>query len=471
VRFTATLIVAAAALACATVAGAARPLQTAVYIQPSDLKVSDPGLVFQRVRNAGATAVRLIVKWKDVAPDSPPAGFDPSNPADPAYNWKSTDRQIQLAVGKGLVPLVTVVFAPKWAEGGASRGDGNRLVDPTALGQFARAIATRYGGSFQGLPRVRYWLAWNEPNITKYLAPQVQSKHLVGPARYRNLVNAFAASVHGVHKDNVVVAGLLSPFTFKNDPGPLRFMRALLCMSSGSRPKPTCNSRIHFDIWSAHPYTSGGPTHHAFSPDDVSIGDLPRMNRLLRAAVNAHHVIARGGVRFWVTEFSWDSRPPDSAGVPLQLEAQWVAEGLYRMWKAGVSLVTWFQLRDEARPSPFQSGLYFRGTSLASSRPKPAMTAFRFPFVAFRQSGGVLLWGRTPTGNPGTVGIELSTKHGWKKVGKLQANRLGIFSKVLRIRVSSTASMRANFATPVTVRSFPFPLKPPPDRFVQPFGR
>jgi hypothetical protein len=463
VRTALSLAIVLAALGAAAPAQAAGPLQTAVYVQPSDIPSSDSAanLVFKRIRQAGATAVRLTVSWREVAPAERPADFHPAKADDPAYDWTFADREIELAVANGLQPLVTVLTAPTWAEQG-SRGRGNMKVSASALGQFATAITTRYGGSFKGLPRVRTWLVWNEPNLSTYLAPQVSGKQLVGASRYRSMVNAFAAAAHTVDRSNVVVAGLVAPFTFRNDPGPLRFMRAVLCMSSGKNPKPTCSAKVQFDVWSVHPYTSGGPRHHAFSPNDVSLGDLPTAHRLLSAAVRARHIVSSRPVQFWVTEFSWDSKPPDSKGVPLKLEAQWISEGLYRMWQAGISLVTWFLLRDETRPSPYQSGLYFH-----SGKAKPALDAFRFPFVAFRQQKGTFVWGRTPAGKAGSVVVERSVKHGWKRVATLRTNQSGIFSRVLPLRLPAAGFMRARGAG---AKSIAFPLRRPPDRFVSPFG-
>ena len=144
---------------------------------------------------------------------------------------------------------------------------------------------------------------------------------------------------------------------------PLKFMRQLLCLSAGKSPKAVCRKRVRFDVWAHHPYTSGGPMHHANGKDDVSLPDLWKMKVLLDAAVRTGNLASRGPVRFWVTEFAWDTSPPDPKGVPEQLHARWVAEALYRMWSQGVSLVTWFQVRDQPFTSstPFQSGLYFRG--------------------------------------------------------------------------------------------------------------
>ena len=96
----------------------------------------------------------------------------------------------------------------------------------------------------------------------------------------RQMTNVFYTAVHAAtYLDNVVIAGALSPFrsnsTFYVAPARIRFMRDLLRMSAGGHPRPTCDQTVHFDIWAHHPYTSGGPTHTALNPDDVSIGDLP----------------------------------------------------------------------------------------------------------------------------------------------------------------------------------------------------
>ena len=149
------------------------------------------------------------------------------DPADTAYNWTYPDRAISLATANGLTPLVDILGAPAWA--------GGKKVSAPALGQFATAITSRYNGTFEGLPRVRFWMVWNEPNLSSYLAPQVSGKKLVGAARYRSMVNAFASAAHAVRRDNMVVAGLVAPFTFRKDPGPLTFMKAVLSGRDGVR--------------------------------------------------------------------------------------------------------------------------------------------------------------------------------------------------------------------------------------------
>ncbi len=275
---------------------------TAVFLGPGDDSDSHAARAMKRIREAGAKAVRLMIPWSKTAPFRRPAGFRADDPADPAYNWSRADKLISLAQENGLEPLVTTVRAPKWA--------GGLRVNAHQYGLFAKAIAQRYSGSFQDLPRVRYWIVWNEPNLAKYLAPQYSRGKLVSVARYRNMVNAFASSVRAVHRDNVVVAGITAPVRAAHAVGAFKFMRAVLCMSGAKRPKPTCRNKVSFDDWSVHPYTSGSPLHRAHGTDGVQLGDLPKVNRVLRAAVRAKHVRHVHRVNLWITEFSWDFRFP-----------------------------------------------------------------------------------------------------------------------------------------------------------------
>jgi hypothetical protein len=203
----------------------------------------------------------------------------------------------------------------------------------------------------------------------------------------------------------------------------------------------------------------------------VSLGDLSRMRKLLRAAERAHHIRSKGRVRFWVTEFSWDTKPPDRKGVPVALHGRWVAEALYRMWRNGVTLAVWFQLRDVPPGSPEwgtigQGGLFYRTTArYADERSKPAATAFRFPFVALPGRRSVTVWGRTPDSRAHSVSIERRARGRWTRVARVRANRYGIFSlrprglngRVLRARIGRTASL-------------PFSATPTRDLAVDPFG-
>jgi hypothetical protein len=346
------------------------------------------------------------------------------------------------------------------------------------------AAAERYSGTHNGLPRVRYWEAWSEPNNYRDLNPQWDGTHWPPPsplpavAIYRQLLGAFADSVHGVHPDNIVVAGGLAPFTGQPQipiTPPLQFMRDLLCVSPKDRPLPTCQP-VHFDAWAHNPYTSGDPEHHAASKLDVSLGDLPEMKRVLDVGVRAGHAVpSNGHMRFVVTEFSWDTNPPDNTAVPMKLHERWVSEALYRMYQVGIDLVTWFRLRDDPQnglppAALFQSGLYFacQDESTGCPRKKPSFESFRFPFVAYTQGRGILVWGRTPFGRPGRVAVEQGSGKHWKSLAILRADANGIFTRKLRSN-SLKGQVRARLLG-TNETGNPFSLKRPKDLLVNPFG-
>lgn len=345
--------------------------------------------------------------------------------------------------------------------------------DPAQYGDFAEALARHFSGKYPGVPRIRYYEAWNEPNLSVYLIPQLVRDRPVAPGLYRRLLNAFAAAVHGVDPSNVVIAGGLAPFRDitpsvlrqRQDWGPLTFMRSLLCLSKTLHR--TCKARVSFDVWSMHPYTSGGPTHHAAFPDDVSLGDLGKVTKVLRAAEAQHVISAPRGVGFWVTEFSWDSDPPDPKAVPVSYLERWVPEALYTMWKAGVTVVTWFTLVDQPLSTSYiQSGFYFQRAG-AIGKIKPYARGFRFPFVAYPRNGAIFVWGRTPTSRPGEVAISQDVSGHWRRAGTLRANRFGIFTGTVP-RLGS-GRLRAELR-PGGERSLTFSLTPIPDKFFNPFG-
>jgi Cellulase (glycosyl hydrolase family 5) len=469
----------------ASQAAAARPLHTAIH-DDSVVSGAERAAGIDRLKSAGSKFVRIPLSWRRIAPSGAtmPAGFNPRDPGDPRYRWGDTDAIVRDLVARGISPILALLSSPDWAESRPRQaGQGAYRPLPTAYADFATAISTRYSGRYQGLPRVRYWQVWNEPNLSIQLMPQSEAGKPVSPDWYRSLVNALAGAVHAVRADNLVVAGGLAPFGGdSNDPSggvvsgqerirPLEFMRQMLCVSGGAKPKKTCSHKTDFDIWAHHPYTYGGPTHSAFHKDDVSIGDLGVMRKLLDAARKARQIRTRGDVAFWVTEFSYDSQPADPKGLAPELHARWVSEALYRMWSNGVSLVTWFLLRDEPFPDQmFQSGLYVRGYSgIATDVEKPSLRSFRFPFVAFRNKNkSITYWGRSPSSARAKIVLEQRVGKRWKRVSRLTTNRYGIFMGKLA-KVPGGGPVRARLANGKDF-SHGFSLRPVKDFRFCPWG-
>jgi hypothetical protein len=408
----------AIALAAASPA-AARPLTLGVGDNVFNSS-AEAGPWLDRTTSSGAGIVRLTVTWAAVAPSRPAHADDPT---DPAYKWKNLDHSVAHAHARGLRVLISFGGAPAWAEqSGRPAGTAPGAWKPSAraAGAFATALARRYAGQAQ------YIQLWNEPNLDSYLAPQwIRSDgrfRPFAPARYRAMLNAAYPGVRGAGL-KLVTAGT-APFGDAARGGPrtmpVRFWRGVL-----SEP-------AHFDVLSHHPYGVGGPRRKALNADDVAVPDIHKLVALVRAARRAGRIAAAEGRRFWVTEISWDSSPPDPDGVPARRHARWVAEAFHLLWRQGVDTIIWFQIRDQAPepdfPSTYQSGLYLR-----SGRPKLAQRAFAFPLTCRRAGGRVRIWMRAPRG--GRVAVE--------RRGKVLARVRVPRSRVVRVSVPGTGPVRA----------------------------
>jgi hypothetical protein len=385
------------------------------------------------VRALGAQFLRLTFSWRAVAPTTPPPGFEPANPDDPAYHWDAVDRVIAATVARGLTPVIGIDEPPAWGQ--SPPGAGEDRPDPSQLALFAHAFAARYDGSRPGLSWIRYWEVWNEPNASYFLQPQIQENRIVSVDTYRTMLNDYAAAVHGVRSDDFVIGGALFPNGLLRPTetaiAPLEFARGLFCLSAGPRPHKTCNTQVDIDAVSVHPYTSGGPSTLPANPDNVWIANLGSLTSLVGAAQRLGTLVSAQPAQVWITEFSWASNPPLPKAVPTQLEQRWVAETLYRSWRAGISVFNWYSLRDEQLATPpEQEGLYFEcPQGVYCDKPKPAAAAFRFPFVAFTSAKNrVLIWGRTPVGMPGRVQIQWLQGGRWRSLATLRTDGDGIFT-------------------------------------------
>ena len=345
---------------------------------------------------------------------------------------------MQAASARGLKVLITVYDAPSWAEGSNRPGNapaGTWKPDPGKFRQFATALASRYSGSFGGLPRVRYFQALNEPNLSGYLNPQYKHKTAKSPGLYRELLNGFYAGVKSVHKDNKVLTAGTAPY---GDPRggdrmhPISFWRKALCV------KHRCQHKAKFDILAHHPIdTSGGPHRSAVSPLDAATPDLHNVIDVLRNAERKHRV--KGGHHpVWATELWWESDPPDHVqGVPVKRHARWLEEALYVLWKQGAQAVINLQIRDseftqQTAAQRDTTGIYFH-----SGKAKPARRAWSFPFVTHRKSGKkVKTWGKAPAG--GKLSIQRKHKGHWRTVRRVSVHAGEIFHPSLRMSGSGT---------------------------------
>jgi hypothetical protein len=426
--------------------------------------------------------VRIPLVWVAIAPYAQPSNWQPEDPLDPHYDWSQSDKAVTSAVAAGLTPVLQLDGAPAWAEGCSAPSFARAKTcepSPDALAAFAKAAARRYSGTFAGLPRVQYWQALNEPNLSLFFNPQFEGDKPVSPFIYRTLLNRFYAAVKSVDPSDLVIAAGLGPIAVpKYTIGPMRFARLLLCMRGTSHPRPTqgdCEGGVHFDIFAIQPYTTGGPTHEG-GVNDVELGDLGKLQNLIGVADQAGRI--HGSFKhtpLWVTEFSWDSKPPDPGGLAMKIESRWVAEALYRAWRAGVSHFFWYSLRDsvhdpgQSYSETLESGLYFRGATVEQDQPKEVLYAFRFPFVSYPSEKGLSFWGRTPDSRGGKVAIQLLRHGHWRTASTARANSSGIFSGTIPSSYGRDKRGRVR-AVYNGQGSIPFSMRPVKDFRQSPFG-
>jgi hypothetical protein len=427
-------------------AHAARPIRLGFLDSVYTADAPQRDFWFDRTIDESADVVRIDVGWP--APDTAaePAGFDARDPADPRYDFARDDAAIAAARARGLRVIATFTGAPRWADGPgrpASVAPGTWKPSPAAIEDYGAALARRYSGTFPDparpgrvLPRAQAFQVWNEPNLAKYLNPQWRGRRAASPALYRRMLDGFYRGVKSVDAAATVVTAGTAPFGDPQAGGrriaPARFWRDLLCLRrSGGRVRTTkCNGPARFDVLAHHPYSVGRPQRTALNADDVSIPDIGKLTRLLRLAERTHRALPHEHHPIWVTETSYDSRPPDPDGVAEATQARWLEQAFYLLWKQHVSTITWFQIRD-AEPVPSYAATNQSGTYLRDGRAKLAATAFRFPLVAERSGRARLrVWGRSP--RAGVVTIEHRSGSTWRALRTLRVARNATFA--VRVR-------------------------------------
>jgi len=428
-------------------------------------------LWFNRTVETGAGIVRLSIEWRSIAPQRP---AQPTNPD--SYNFASLDGGVRDAAARGVQTLITVNSSPRWAEGPGRPASlpetSSWKPNPSDLANFMQAVAARYSGGFDPvgaappLPAVQALQVLNEPNQDAWLAPQFDGKTIIGPDQYRVLLNASYNAIKAVNPGMLVVTGGTSPYG--DPPGgpyppggarvrPVQWWENFLCVhpetvtktvkvkAKRKKGKKRKRKRITteilvrtegcpgpglFDVLShqAIDNTGGGPLKSGPDPDDASTPDLGRIVGVLRAAESVGTL--PGSHPVWVTEFWWDSNPPNPVGAPADVQAAWIEQSLYLFWKAGASAAINFAIQDSTlypvTRNGYQSGLYFLDGS-----PKPALTAFRFPFVTERIDAQTLrAWGKAPEG--GTLSIQRQQGADWVTIKQLQVSKGAVFDTELR---------------------------------------
>jgi hypothetical protein len=390
------------------------------------------GATLDEFQKLGVDVVKVQVYWNEIAPggSKKPSGFDATNPA--GYSWGAYDEIVRGAVARGMQPyLVLGNRAPRWASRKGGQHAGTNRPSAKELALFAQAAGTRYSGSYNGLPRVSIWSIWNEPNLSSWLGPQ-RSKHgtPLSPSIYRNLYLAGHKGLNATgHGGDKILLGELAPRgRGSSKVPPLTFLREVACLDSHyrayrgkaakARGCPAKLGRIPTSGIAYHPYTpsQGGPRAHIRS-DEASIATLGRISRV------ADRMARRGrlskGAGIWVSEFGFQTNPPDPFQNAIKKVPGYMDESEWRSFRnRRVVSYSQYTLRDDRlnpgnifrRYSGFQMGLRFSG-----GKAKPGVySAFRLPaFVRLLSGNRVEVFGGRRSAPGGTATIS-SRKAGGK---------------------------------------------------------
>jgi hypothetical protein len=390
--------------------------------------------------------------------------------------------------------------APDWASKGSQ---GATRPNAGQFGHFAKAVGTRYSGTFVpaggtptppagggpgggpapcivpplcgsasafssqagALPVVKLWSVWNEPNLPVFLLPQrssTKSHYPVSPTLYRNLYRAayggLAASGHG--KDTILLGELLpvgkSSKTPRSSIRPLDFLRELACVDRHYHAYKGTSAKIRgckgykalpLSGIAYHPYAlSGGPTKRPPSRDDATIGTLSRVTKVVDRLRARHRLAGPKRPPLWLTEFGVQTDPPDYLfGAPIKRVPTYlgmserIAEHNHRVYS-----YSQYPLVDDRTTSGFQSGLRFN-----NGKAKPGIyQEYRLPiFVRRTSSSGVSFWGGVRSAdNGGTVTLfsRKGTKGKFTVLKKtVKLNKRGYFE--VRVRASSASKRQFKF--------------------------
>jgi hypothetical protein len=108
---------------------------------------------YDLVRDAGIGWVRVDFSWFL------------AEPSRDRYEWSAFDEVARAAEARGLLIFATLAYSPGWANGG--REGRFPPSDSDDWAEFCRVAAERYDGR-HGLPTIRYWGMWNEPDIDTF---------------------------------------------------------------------------------------------------------------------------------------------------------------------------------------------------------------------------------------------------------------------------------------------------------------
>lgn len=443
-------IVAAAVLATAGTASAALKLTVLSPGRAPQEGMQDDRLIQQTdpltrialMANAGASIVRVDMRWDQIATARP---ANPTDPADPAYDWSKYDAIVAAAQANRVEVMFTVYGTPAWAvntaiySGDLNRGPQSSFApgDPADFGRFARAAAARYA------PRgVKKWEGWNEPNIVIYLQPQWKRSGntwvYASPAIYSGLQKEFYAGIKAVDPTAVVAGAVTAPAGDRcqlrvpacsddqvNRVIPMEFIKAL----------NAADLRPPMDIVSHHPYPVR-PKPSGATPKSANYSDLYNMEAMTKAIDSTY----LKGKKLWITEYGFATAKVREYRIVVSLAGQAAAmsDAYWRLrTNPRVAIGIYYALQDHPG---WKSGLLTQ----TGSR-KVGYLAHAMPLYAARSGRTTILFGQARLASGRTkVVIQRRSGSRWVTAKRLTTAADGGYR--VRVTTSSGVQLRATWS-------------------------
>ncbi len=445
-----TLLAAVAALAAPSAASAG-PNQLSLVQDDRELlgmSPQDPAATMAEMKDLGVDVIRTNVVFFNVYRGSEsrrrPAGFTTADPNSRRYDFARHDRLVDLAEQNGIKVLMTVTgpgpHFTSQAPSACREVPCTFRPQPAEFGKFVAAVAKRYRG------RVDYYSLYNEPNLKEWITPQqtrpgggrVQTE----AATYRKLWLAGYKSIarFDPRLRNRVLFGEVAAIG-----EPLSLIRAALCLDESGDPfrgslarKHGCTgrpARLNVGGFAIHPYNSGGygtpqsRLRGSTTRTSLPIAYLPRLHKVIDGAARKRQIRRRAPI--FVTEFGFQTKPPDRFGASLAEQARYINEADRLFYgDRRVAMVSQYELADEPDRSIFNSGLRFAATRGRGR--KASYDAYRLPIVVSRRSSrSVEVYGQVRPGGRATAQLQ-SARGG------------GTFTRVRTVRTNSRGFFRVN---------------------------
>jgi hypothetical protein len=439
----------------------------------------DPEAAVAEAKALGADTIRVFLTWHSVSPGQDsrrrPGSFDIGNPDSPGYQWGLYDALVDRARRNGLKLLIVLSPSiPYWASEQPSRcphliGGYQQLgsscmwkPSPALFAQFVKAAVRRYGASASGPygGQVALWSLWNEPNLEHYIWPQLQRSRYgtidLGAARYRQLWLAGwrAIAKYDPPSRDKVLFGETAAIS-----SPIDTLYAALCLDEDGNPfkgrmrtLQGCGKVEKLPIagLALHPYNNyaiGSVFTRSHTKDSLAMAYVSRAHKLLDRAARRGRI--PGGRGIYVTEFGFQSSPPNPFGDALSLSRQAAAINEADRLFFGdrrVRSVAQYELFDVGNPGEFNTGLRF-----ADGKPKPSLAAYRMPLVVTRLGRDrVEVWGQVrPAAGRARPVVEIArgTATG-SVVGRPLTNTAGYYRFVVSRRGAASLRYRASWTAP-----------------------